>query len=321
LPATRAALALLAALALAFVLPACGGDEDEGAVSGAVARPGEGGTLSFALASEPREADPLLADDRASQIVTAQVHEPLVQILTGPFGATREVPGLARTYSASGDRTIWRFHLRGHVRFHDGTRFNAAAVLVNAERWQTLPAGMSLLPDLVAVDAPRPDLVRFILASPDADLPARLSDPRLGLVSPRALSPSSGVGAALRRQQGSGTGPFELRTLAANRALLVRNTRWWGSRLGLGPALDQIGLPVVRDPAERLDALRSAQVQVADELDRAAIRRVRRDPLLTYAGAGDGTFVGFERSVRGIEFQPGVPQLSGVWMTTIGSAG
>jgi peptide/nickel transport system substrate-binding protein len=316
--AARAAPALLAALALA--LAGCSDDGDvEGVSAGEAVRPGAGGTLGFALAKRPREVDPLLAADRASQIVTAQVHEPLVQTLHGPFDDPSEFPGLARAYSPSGDRRIWRFHLRDHVRFQDGTPFNATAVLTNAERWRTTPEGQALLPDLVAVDAPRPDLVRFILSAPDSELPSRLSDPRLGIVSPEALSPSDGIGAELRREHGSGTGPFELRTLAADRALIVRNTRWWGGQLQLGPALDQVALPVVPDPAERLELLRSAQVQVADQLDRAAVERLKREPLLTYAGTGRGPFVGLERSVRGIDSGREIPQLAGVWLTTIGS--
>jgi peptide/nickel transport system substrate-binding protein len=317
--AARAAPALVAALALA--LPGCGDDGDAGSVTGSdSARPGEGGTLAFAIAGEPRGADPLLADDRASQIVSAQVHETLVQTLTGPFGEARELQGLAHAYSPSGDRTIWRFHLRHHVRFHDGTPFNATAVLANAQRWQSLQRGRALLPELLAVDAPRPDLVRFILAGPDPQFPVRLSDPRLGLVSPEALSPRTGIGAELRREQGSGSGPFELRTLAADRVLLVRNTNWWGARLQLGPALDQVEFPVVPEVGERVEMLRSAQVQVADQLDRAAVERLRRDPLLTFTGSGDGPFVGFERSVRGIESGREIPQLAGVWLTTIDSS-
>jgi peptide/nickel transport system substrate-binding protein len=315
--AARAAPALLVALALA--LAGCSDDEDAGSVSGTAAeRSGAGGTLAFALASAPR-ADPLLAETRASQIVSAQVHESLVQTLTGPFGDVSEVPGLARAYSPSGDRTIWRFHLRDHVRFQDGTPFNASAVLANAQRWESTAQGQALLPDLVAADAPRPDLVRFILSAPDPELPSRLADPRLGLVSPQALSPSTGVNAVMRREQGTGTGAFELRSLAADPALIVRNTRWWGTQLQLGPALDQVEFPIVPDSAERLEMLRSVQVQVADGFNRADIQRLRRDPLLTYASSGGGTFVGFERSVRGIDPGPEIPQLSGVWLTTVGS--
>jgi peptide/nickel transport system substrate-binding protein len=316
----RAAPALLVALALCVA--GCGG-EDGGSGGATVdeTQLGEGGTLVFALAGEPRELDPLLAEDRASQLVSRQVHEPLVETLTGPFGDVRELPGLAQAYNPSGDRTIWRFQLRRRVRFQDGTPFNAAAVLANAERWQTLPQGQVLLPGLAAVDAPRPDLVRFILSGPDPRLPQRLSVPQLGLVSPEALSPHSGRSAEVRGEQGTGTGAFELRSSRHEAALLVRNTRWWGSRLELGPALDQVELPVVPDQAERLELLRSGQVQAADALDRASVRRLRRQPLLTYAGGGTGSFVGLERSVRGIESAGEAPLLSGVWLTTIGAGG
>src|SRR5437762_3156967 len=78
------------------------------------------------------------------------------------------------------------------VHFQDGTPFNADAVLVNSKRWQTSPVGQKLLPHLFAVDAPRPDEVRFLLDQPVPDLVSRLSDPRLGIVSPRALNPQTG---------------------------------------------------------------------------------------------------------------------------------
>ena len=39
---------------------------------------------------------------------------------------------------------------------------------------------------------------------------------------------------------------------SANESLLAANTGWWGSRFDLGPALDQIQLPVVPDDVERL---------------------------------------------------------------------
>jgi peptide/nickel transport system substrate-binding protein len=310
----RAAAVLL--LGVALCAAGCGGDNGGGGGAAAAGvRPGEGGTLAFALAGEPRELDPLLAEDRASILVTRQVHEPLVETLTGPFGDVRHLQGLAQAYRPSGDRTIWRFQLRRRVRFQDGTPFNAAAVLANAERWRTLPQGQELLPGLAAVDAPRPDLVRFILSEPDPRLPQRLAAPRLGLVSPRALDPPSGRSAELSRERGTGTGAFELRSTDHSGALLVRNTRWWGSRLELGPALDQVELPVVADQAERLELLDSGQVQAADELDRASVKRLNRDPLLTYEGRGP--FVGLERSVRGIESAHEVPLLSGVWLTRI----
>lgn len=309
-PAVASALAS-AALALA----GCG-DDDGGGESGAGGRPAEGGTLQYALAAEPARLDPLFADDRASQVVTRQIHEPLTERLTGPFGDLRELPGLARSASPSGDSTIWRFRLRSRIRFGDGTPLNAAAVLANADRWLATAEGQALLPGLTAVDAPRPDLVRFILGAPDPGLPARLAQTRLGLVSPRAIREAAG-GEVPVAEGGTGTGAFELREQEAATTVLARNVEWWGTRLDLGPALDQVVFRVLPEVEGRVSALVEDRVKIADELDTSGVAEVKRDPLLTVE-AGDGEVIGIERSVRGLELEDGVPQLSGVWLTTVG---
>lgn len=312
-PAVASALACVG-----LALAGCSGDGDDEAATGG-SRPLEGGTLDFALASDPDRLDPLLASDRASQVVTRQIHEPLVEVLTGPFGDLREVSGLAKSSDSSGDATIWRFRLRPRIRFGDGTPFNASAVLANAERWLASPEGRLLLPGLAAVDAPRPDLVRFILNRPDRAFPGRLSQARLGIVSPRALRELSPLDGVRVDDGGSGTGPFEFREQEAGVTVLARNTSWWGTRLRLGPALDQVVFPIVPNPADRVTMLAEGQLEVADDLDAAAAREVRSDPLLAVEGGGPGPLYGIERSVRGIESDTGVPLLSGVWLTSIGA--
>ena len=45
-------------------------------------------------------------------------------------------PGLAESYEqAADDKKTWIFHLRHGVKFHDGTDFNADAVIWNLERY------------------------------------------------------------------------------------------------------------------------------------------------------------------------------------------
>jgi peptide/nickel transport system substrate-binding protein len=314
----RRARGAVAVAAVAALLGAGCGDDDEGAGAAPSGGVGPGANaLVYALASRASEIDPLLATARSEQLVTRQVHEPLVESLAGPFGDARRRRGLAREWRASGDREIWRFELRRGVRFQDGTPFNATAVLANVERWRTTSAGRALLPELAAADAPRPDLVRFILSRAVTDLPRRLASPRLGIVSPAALRPHSGRAAELARTDRTGTGPFELRERDAERVVIARNVGWWGTGLELGPALDQVEFRIApRDP-ERLAMLRRGTVEVADSLPRLAIREIRRDPLLTYARGGGGV-LGIERSVRGIDSAAAVEPLSEVWLTTVG---
>lgn len=312
---TRRALLALAVASLAAA--GCADDGQSAFERGTAGGFGAGGVLTWALADRPAELDPLLATTRSEQLVTRQVHEPLVEDLAAPFGNGRRVPGLAASYGASAGFTIWRFVLRQGVRFQDGTPFNAGAVLANAERWRTTTAGRQLLPELFAADAPRPDLVRLFLDRPDPDFPERLADPRLGIVSPRALEPRSGTGAGMAREVRSGTGPFELRERDAGGALVARNLAWWGTERGLGPALDQAEFRVSTSADGRLALLEAGDVQVAEALGPAEARKARHDPLLDVLRGG-GTSLGLERSVRGITSASQVPSLSGVWVARVG---
>jgi peptide/nickel transport system substrate-binding protein len=316
-PPTRGAF-LVAALAL-LTIAGCGNEDQVGGAVGAAGREPVG-TLVYALAGSPDELDPLLATTRPDKLLTRQVHEPLVTRLRGPFGEARGERGLATAWRASTDRVIWRFELRRRVHFQDGTPFNASAVLANAERWRSLAPGRALLPELIAVDTPRPDLVRFILSRPVDDLPGRLASPRLGIVSPRALRPHSGRAASLERMGRSGTGPFELRERERERERMViaRNVEWWGTRLGLGPALDLVEFRIVPRTRKRLVLLRRGTVQVADSLPPFAVGEIRRDPLLTYVDGAGRSVLGLERSVRGIRSASAIESLSEAWLTTVG---
>jgi len=280
---------------------------------------GGGGELRYALADDPGDFDPLHATTISAQLVDRQLFEPLVERLQGPYGSVSGRRGLAVGWRPSGDYRVWSFALRTGVRFQDDTPLNAEAVVANAERWRSDPAGQRLLPGLVAADAPSPNLVRLILAGPDRGLPAKLANPRLGIVSPPALT-ESGEGALLARAERAGSGPFELQHSGDGRAILTRYRGWWGSGHGLGPELDTVAFSVLPGTGDRVDALRSGAVRVAGDLPPGPARALQRDPLLTSVGAGSGHAVAFERSVRGIEGWRPEP-LSGVWVALVARTG
>jgi peptide/nickel transport system substrate-binding protein len=258
----------------------------------------------------------LFADTESEQLVGRQIHEPLVAELARPFEDGRSVPGLALSASPSSDRTVWRLRLRSGVRFQDGAPFNASAVLANVERWRATPQGRALIGDAL-VDAPRPDLVRFILSAPDPNFDSRLASPRLGIVSPRALARAAETELDPEQAAQSGTGPFELRERSSDRLLLAHNTDWWGTERDLGPAIDQLEFTAVGDPAERLALLSEGAIQVAGDLGPGELARVRRDPLLTVVPGLGEEGLGIERSVRGISAGDATPPLNGVWRTGI----
>jgi ABC-type transport system substrate-binding protein len=159
--------------------------------------------------------------------------------------------------------------------------------------------------------------VRFLLERPAPDLAARLASPQLGIVSPLALEREGGERSRFRAgARGSGTGPFELGASAAGRLELSRYAGWWGSPLGLGPALDGVAFVEAPTAAERLGLLTGGEAQVADPLDAAGLAATAGDPLLDAVG-GPVAGIGLEASVRGIESARAIPLLSRVWLTDV----
>jgi glutathione transport system substrate-binding protein len=305
---------------LAVAIPlisGCGDGESALPAAGNPPRAGGNGELTYVIPSAPSGLDPLAADTIAAQTVSRQIFEPLVASLDAPYGRRRKVPGIALSARHSGDFRVWSLRLRPGIRFEDGRLLDASAVLANARRWRTSPIGRRLLPGFIASDGPRPDLVRFVFASPMHELPSRLSDPRLGLVSPTALQPQSGANSQLRRVAQAGSGPFQFAGRPNRDLVLRRNRGWWGSRSGLGPALDEIDFRPVALRTSRLAMLRSGSALVAADVGRAAAERLRADPLLTAVAVASPHAIGLDRSVRGIfNWRPG--PLSGVWLTTLG---
>lgn len=324
MPSRPRRAAVRGAVALALLTAGCGGSEDEGtpAISPS-GPPGEGGTLVWAVADRVVSADPLEASNRAEQIATRQVNEPLTAKVTAPFDPERRVSGLVQKARSSDNDTVWTFKLRTGVRFQDDSSFNADAVLVNGERWLSTAAGRAALPGLLAVDAPRPSEVRFVLSAPDPAFPKRLASPRLGIVSPNALEPSTGEGAVLGRSSATGTGPFEIRERDSTLTLLARHTNWWGAFAGvdLGPALDQIELRTEASPSLRLALLDAGDAQLADELAVDQAAQAEGDPLLSVLGGPGDAFLGLERSVRGVTSAREIPPLSSAWLTQVQVAG
>jgi len=92
----------------------------------------ENDTLIFAAANPPKVLDPALASDGETFRVTRQIYETLVQ---PELGGAEIVPGLATSWEPDETGTVWTFHLKEGVKFHDGTDFNAEAVCFNFNRW------------------------------------------------------------------------------------------------------------------------------------------------------------------------------------------
>src|SRR6202140_1059949 len=159
------------------------------------------------------------------------------------------LPGLATEWKVNdADKTKWTFKLRPGVSFHDGSPFNADAVVWNVEKVLKQDAPQ-FDPSQVGVTASRmPTLasarkiddmtVELITKEPDSFLPINLTN--LFMASPAkwqklfdaaegadAKAKSQGAWAAFARDA-SGTGPWKMSSFTPRERLeLVKNENYW----------------------------------------------------------------------------------------------
>jgi len=173
-------------LAVAGVLASVGGG----------CQAGKGGPSSDRLVvARPTDAvslDPARTSDIESLEVAEQVYGRLVRFSAGRLEPEAD---LATSWTVSSDGTIWTFELRPNVRFHDGTPFDADAVVFSFER-QIVPEHPAHEADFVwtrayhnirHVRAAAPLRVQFEIDRPYAPFLANLAMGPAAIVSPTAV--------------------------------------------------------------------------------------------------------------------------------------
>jgi peptide/nickel transport system substrate-binding protein len=181
------------------------------------------------------------------------------------------VPGLATEWSIDEhDKKKWIFKLRHGVKFHDGSDFNADAVIWNFEKLLNTSApqydsrqSAQVRPRLPTLDSYRKVdeyTVEFATKEVDAFFPYQLL---WVLISSPSQFEKVGKDWDRFAQEPSGTGPFKLAKLVPRqRAELVKNEDYWDkSRL---PKADRIVLIPIPDDVTRTNALLSGQVDLIE---------------------------------------------------------
>jgi len=258
-------------LSLSLALAACSKHSGEAAaaqVTGAVAgQPKAGGELVFAFdgASITRfDLDPHQSIFAPHNRVFRSIFDSLVVLQPGhSFG-----PWLAKSWEISADGLVYTFHLRDGVKFHDGTRFDAAAVKFNLDRIKDPKNALYALSDIGPYASSKviDELtVRVELSQPFAPFLANLSKSSLGIISPAALQKYG-------EQIGFhpvGTGPFKFKSLTPGTEIaLERNPDYHWGPAGVaheGPAwLERLTFKNVPEEATRVAVLENGQAGAVD---------------------------------------------------------
>ncbi|MBY5866397.1 ABC transporter substrate-binding protein [Rhizobium leguminosarum] len=178
------------------------------------------------------------------------------------------IPSLAVSWDVDAtDKTKWVFKLRDGVKFHDGSAFDANAVVWNLDKIlkQDAPQfdkrqsaqGKSRIPAVASYKVIDPLTVEITTKTPDATLPYQIS---WILMSSPANWDAQGKSWDAVAQKPSGTGPWKMESgfTPRERVELTPNKDYWDKKRV--PQLDKLVLIPLPEPNTRVAALRSGQV-------------------------------------------------------------
>ena len=250
--------------------------------------------LVFGRGSDSVGLDPALENDGESFKVCDNIYETLV---TYEAQSTAIRPLLARSWEVSADRLTWTFHLRTDVRFHDGTPFNAAAMLFSLGRqffadhpFHQVQGAFKYWKDM-GMD----EIVAGMEAPDDSTFVVRLKTPNAPFLSNLAMNFCAAISPTAMEKYGQdffkhpvGTGPFRLVEWRKDeRLVLERFEDYWGEKA----SLRRLVFKPVQDSSVRYLELKTNAIQGLDDLNPELVPEVQADSelqLLTQPGMNVG---------------------------------
>lgn len=190
--------------------------------------------------------------------------------------------------------TSWKFHLRPNVRFQNGEPFDARAVKASVDLLQS-KAGASFytaseVQGIANIKVIDPLTILIETKEPDPILHRRAS--LLWILPPQALLD---LGVDHFSQEPIGSGPFALKEWGAGTVKLGGFADSWRAP----KQIDELTIFVMQDPVTRLQALRSGQVDVAEQMSSDDMSQLPED--------------GFQKFIRT------APNVSGLAFRVIGN--
>ena len=233
------------------------------------------GTLVFGSSGDAVRLDPADATDGESIQRMDNIFEGLVEY---EEGSVLIQPCLATSWEASADGTEIVFNLRKGVKFHDGTDFNADAVVFSfARQYDTNHPFHQygqwaywgwMFGDVEKMEKIDDYTVKFVLKRPNASIMTSLAMFTVCIVSPTNAEKYKED--AFKNP--CGTGPFKfVEWVKADHITLEANEDYWRERA----SLDKLIFKVIPDPSARLMALEVGEVQGIEHLNPADFDRIK----------------------------------------------
>ena len=193
-------------------------------------------------------------------------------------GGRTLVPGLATGWTVLDDLT-WEFKLRPGVACHDGTMFDAAAVVANFKRLPTVPNSDNLtagkmrpVQEVEIVDAAT---IRVRTKQPYPGLIGAL--PELHMMCGSALARDPTTDSINSGRDAIGTGPFRHAKWTRGTGWeLERFDGWWGRKSDFA----RVTVREIANDAARMASLQAGDIDVADYIPPLDVKRLSANPKL-----------------------------------------
>jgi peptide/nickel transport system substrate-binding protein len=226
--------------------------------------------VSIGLQAAITSIDPHYHNLSPNNSLLLHIYEPLIS--RDPDG--KLIPELAVSWKPLDDLT-WEFKLRRNVKFHDGTPFTAEDVVATYKRVPNVPNSPSsmatFVKPIVETKVIDPYTIVFKTAAPHVLLPSDLTAVD---IIPKAIAEKAATEDFNSGKAAIGTGPYKFAEYVPNQRIVLKaNYGYWGGE----EPWDKVTFKILSNPAARVAALLSGDVQLIETVPTADIAKLSTD--------------------------------------------